>query len=190
MYLSFVKPFFDIFFSLILIIPCAFVTVILCLFIRMESAGSPIFRQTRVGKKTRHFHLLKLRSMRKEAEHEGPYFTSKNDKRITKMGNFVRKTSLDEIPQLINILKGEMSFIGPRPDVPIQEKNYTPEQWQERHKVKPGITGLAQSTVRSRATHEERINLDLYYVRNASFWLDFKIFIMTIKVVLLRSHAN
>jgi lipopolysaccharide/colanic/teichoic acid biosynthesis glycosyltransferase len=100
------------------------------------------------------------------------------------VGRFLRRTSLDELPQLFNVLKGDMSLVGPRPDVPAQRSLYTDEEWALRTSVRPGITGLAQATVRSAATQAERTALDLEYVRKASFWFDMKILLLTVRQVL------
>ena len=189
MYASFFKPLFDFVFALALLLACLPILILLCILIRIESKGSPLFKQNRVGRGGRVFPIYKLRSMRKDAAQKGPYFTSENDPRITKMGAFVRKTSLDEIPQLFNILCGHMSFIGPRPDVPAQESTYTPEQWKNRHRVRPGITGLSQSTLRSMATHEQRIAMDLEYGDNISLKMDLNIIKNTIQIILFRKNV-
>jgi len=158
--------------------------------IARETPGGALFRQTRIGKNCQPFTILKFRSMVSGADQKGPYFTSANDARITKMGAFIRKTSLDELPQLINVLKGEMSLVGPRPDTPAQESNYSPEEWRERHTVRPGITGLAQAKLRSSATHEERLALDLQYARQHPLLQDAGILWQTVQSVLLRRGAN
>jgi len=123
------------------------------------------------------------------ADQKGPYFTAKGDTRITKIGAFLRKTSLDELPQLLNVLIGNMSLVGPRPDVFAQRANYTQEEWEKRTRVKPGITGLAQATIRNVGGPDQRTALDLEYVDNASFWLDLKILLLTVKQILFKgSH--
>ncbi|MES2943177.1 MAG: sugar transferase, partial [Pseudomonadota bacterium] len=105
----------------------------------------------------------------------GPYFTQANDPRITKVGYFLRRTSIDELPQIINVLRGDMSLVGPRPDVPAQRSLYSDADWAQRCSVRPGITGLAQARIRSEGTGEERLALDLLYTRQASVWFDLKI---------------
>lgn len=138
--------------------------------------GFPVFfRHTRVGLGGREFGMYKFRSMVKDAASIGPYFTASGDPRITRVGRFLRRTSIDELPQILNVLRGEMSLVGPRPDVPQQRSNYTAAVWEERCSVRPGITGLAQALVRSEATEEQRQALDLRYVRESSLWLDVKI---------------
>ena len=144
-------------------------------------SGSPIlFKQTRVGLNGAAFGMFKFRSMKVDAESTGPYFTQTNDPRITSVGRFLRRTSIDELPQLINVLLGDMSLVGPRPDVPEQRKLYSAADWQQRCSVRPGITGLAQAQIRSVGTHEDRLALDLRYVRENSTWLDLKILWQTL----------
>jgi lipopolysaccharide/colanic/teichoic acid biosynthesis glycosyltransferase len=143
--------------------------------------GRPVlFRQQRVGQGGRLFGLYKFRSMVKDAAAIGPYHTAANDPRITRVGRFIRRTSLDELPQLLNVLQGEMSLVGPRPDVPAQQALYTPADWRLRCSVRPGITGLAQAKLRSRATPQQRLELDLRYVREQSLALDLRILAMTL----------
>jgi lipopolysaccharide/colanic/teichoic acid biosynthesis glycosyltransferase len=119
--------------------------------------------------------MLKFRSMVKNAASIGPYFTSANDPRITRVGRFIRRTSLDELPQLLNVLQGDMSLVGPRPDVPAQQCLYSEADWAQRCSVRPGITGLAQALYRSDSTEAQRLEADLRYTREASLWLDLKI---------------
>ena len=143
--------------------------------IALETGLPVLFRQTRVGLNGREFGMYKFRSMVKNAAQVGPYFTTDNDPRITRVGRFVRRTSIDELPQLINVLKGEMSLVGPRPDVPAQRSLYTPVDWAQRCSVRPGITGLAQALYRSDSTEAQRLEADLRYTRDASLRLDLKI---------------
>ena len=157
--------------------------------LRLDSPGTIIYKQTRVGRALLPFRIYKFRSMVDNADRIGGYSTAKGDTRVTKVGGFIRKTSLDELPQLINVLKGDMSLVGPRPDVPGQEAMYTPENWIKRHHVRPGITGLAQATVRSSATTEERTRLDMQYVDTASVGQDIRILALTARQILVRgSH--
>ena len=143
--------------------------------VAIESGFPVLFRQTRVGLGGQTFGMLKFRSMVKNAASIGPYFTSANDPRITRVGSFIRRTSLDELPQLINVLLGDMSLVGPRPDVPAQRSLYTEADWVQRCSVRPGITGLAQALYRSTSTEAQRLEADLRYTREASLWLDLKI---------------
>ncbi|MCI4440798.1 sugar transferase [Tibeticola sp.] len=141
----------------------------------LEDGPPVLFRQARIGLGGRPFQMLKFRSMVKDAAARGPYYTQGADPRITRVGRFIRRTSLDELPQLINVLKGEMSLVGPRPDLPAQQSLYAPEDWALRCSVRPGLTGLAQALYRSDCTERERLEADLRYVREASFGLDLKI---------------
>jgi lipopolysaccharide/colanic/teichoic acid biosynthesis glycosyltransferase len=143
--------------------------------VALESGFPVLFKQQRVGRGDREFGLYKFRSMVKNAAAIGPYHTASDDPRITRSGRFIRRTSLDELPQLFNVLKGEMSLVGPRPDVPAQRALYTPQDWQARCSVRPGITGLAQAKLRSEATPQQRLELDLRYVREHSLALDLRI---------------
>jgi lipopolysaccharide/colanic/teichoic acid biosynthesis glycosyltransferase len=143
--------------------------------IALESGTPVLFKQQRVGRGGASFGMYKFRSMVKNAASIGPYFTSANDPRITRVGRFIRRTSIDELPQFLNVLKGDMSLIGPRPDVPAQRELYTDEQWARRTSVRPGITGLAQALYRSDSTQEQRTEADLRYASESSFWLDIKI---------------
>ncbi|HSV81461.1 MAG TPA: sugar transferase [Ramlibacter sp.] len=141
----------------------------------LESGRPVLFRQQRVGRGERPFVLLKFRSMVVDAPARGPWYTSDGDQRITRVGRILRRTSFDELPQLLNVLKGEMSLVGPRPDLPAQRTLYSAEHWRLRCSVRPGITGLAQALLRSAATPQQRLDLDLRYVREHSLWLDLKI---------------
>jgi lipopolysaccharide/colanic/teichoic acid biosynthesis glycosyltransferase len=143
--------------------------------IALESGRPILFRQTRVGLGGREFAMYKFRSMVRNAAAIGPYRTASGDPRITPVGRFLRRTSIDELPQLINVLAGDMSLVGPRPDLPAQRSQYGEEEWAERCKVRPGITGLAQALLRSSGTEADRLALDLRYVREGSVWLDLKI---------------
>lgn len=158
--------------------------------VALTSPGPVLFGHTRVGQNGKPFRMFKFRSMVKDASLIGSYQTATGDPRITKVGAFLRRTSLDELPQLINVLMGDMSLIGPRPDTPQQEGNYTPEEWAARHRVKPGITGLAQSKGRSGLNHEQRTAYDLAYANNPSLAGDIRIVIDTARAVLKREGTN
>jgi lipopolysaccharide/colanic/teichoic acid biosynthesis glycosyltransferase len=152
--------------------------------IRLESRGSPLYRQRRVGKDGRQFDVLKLRTMVSGAEHMGRGLAvSEGDTRITRVGRFLRRTSLDEVPNLVNVLRGEMSIIGPRPTVPVQVDRYT-ERQRGRLAVKPGITGWAQVNGRTELSWDERIELDLWYIEHRSLRLDLDILVRTVRMVL------
>ena len=165
----------DIVLSLTALTLLAPVLLLAALAVVLDSGLPVLFRQTRVGMGGREFGMFKFRSMVKNAASCGPYFTQANDARITRVGQFIRRTSIDELPQLINVLLGDMSLVGPRPDVPVQQGLYTAMQWDERCSVRPGITGLAQALIRSEGTQEQRLALDLRYARETSVWFDLKI---------------
>jgi len=191
MYNSFLKRFFD--FVLVLMAMPLIVPLMLVLFvlIRLESKGSPLFVQKRVGLNEKEFNIFKLRSMTvREVGEEGSFRTAAGDKRITRIGGFLRKTSLDEVPQLFNVLLGHMSLIGPRPDLMAMKEDYKLEDWLKRCSVRPGVTGLAQVTNRSMGTPEERLESDLTYIRELSLSNDFKILFKTFNKVLRRAGVN
>jgi sugar transferase (PEP-CTERM system associated) len=172
-----------------LIIAAPFLPLI-ALAVRLESPGPILFRQLRVGEGERYFHLYKFRSMRQDAEKDtGAVWASKNDPRVTRLGRFMRKTRIDEIPQLFNVLKGEMSFVGPRPERPEFVEGLTEmiPYYSNRHCVKPGVTGWAQVRYSYGASAEdalEKLRYDLYYIKNYSLLLDIYIFFATFRVVL------
>ncbi|HXP28719.1 MAG TPA: sugar transferase [Solirubrobacteraceae bacterium] len=152
--------------------------------IKLESRGPAIYRQRRSGLRGEPFDMLKLRTMVDGAEHIGAGLAiDAGDSRITRVGAFLRRTSLDELPNLVNVLRGEMSLIGPRPTVPAQVAQYTPRQ-RERLAVKPGITGWAQVNGRASLPWSERIELDIYYVEHRSLALDARILLRTPALVL------
>ena len=163
--------------ALVLLSPVLFLAAMAVMF----DSGLPIlFRQTRVGLAGREFGMFKFRSMVKNADSTGPYFTDTNDVRITRVGQFIRRTSIDELPQIINVLLGDMSLVGPRPDVPAQQSLYSPEDWKLRCSKRPGITGLAQVKGRSTMSFEQRLSMDLDYARHASWGSDVKILWWTV----------
>lgn len=180
------KRIFDFVVSLVLLTLFLPLMIVVGVWISLDSPGGAIYRQKRVGLGGKVFEVLKFRSMVSDADKIGGYSTQDGDLRITKPGRFIRKTSFDELPQLVNVLKGEMSLVGPRPDTPMQEVNYSPEEWAKRCSVRPGITGLAQATLRSAATPDERTRLDLEYVDRAGVGFDLKILGMTVRQVLFR----
>jgi lipopolysaccharide/colanic/teichoic acid biosynthesis glycosyltransferase len=152
--------------------------------IRLESPGPVIYRQRRVGLHGKTFDVLKLRTMVDGAEHMGAGLAvNENDSRITRAGAVLRRSSLDELPNLLNVLRGDMSLIGPRPTIPVQVESYT-ERQRGRLAVKPGITGWAQVHGRASLPWSERIELDLYYIAHRSVWLDLKIIWRTVVMVL------
>jgi lipopolysaccharide/colanic/teichoic acid biosynthesis glycosyltransferase len=152
--------------------------------VRVETPGPVIFRQRRSGLHGREFDVLKLRTMVQGAEHMGAGLAvNENDARITRVGAFLRRTSLDELPNLVNVLRGDMSLIGPRPTLPVQVAQYS-ERQRGRLEIKPGITGWAQVNGRASLPWSERIELDLYYIEHRSLVLDAQILWRTIGMVL------
>ena len=163
--------------------------LLLALLVKLTSEGPVFYTQERVGLDGRPFQLIKFRSMRVDAEAEiGPVWAKPNDERTTRIGAFMRRYSLDELPQLINVAKGEMSFIGPRPPLPSEIVLYKPWQYR-RLSMKPGISGLWQVSGRSDLTFDEMVLLDIYYIENWSPALDLRILLRTIPTVLLGSGA-
>ena len=158
--------------------------------IRMESTGNPLFFQQRVGRYGAVFPLVKFRSMVRDAPHLGSWRTADNDPRITPFGRFIRRTSLDELPQLWNVLTGDMSLVGPRPQTPAQHPLYSHGDWQGRHLVRPGITGLAQVNGRSAITLDKQIEYDLKYATHVSFMMDMHILWLTIVQVVRKAGVN
>jgi lipopolysaccharide/colanic/teichoic acid biosynthesis glycosyltransferase len=159
------------------------VVALLALAIRLESPGHPIYRQARVGKDGKQFQIYKLRTMVAGAERIGAGLAlQEGDERITRVGAFLRRYSLDELPNLWNVVRGEMSIVGPRPTVPVQVEQYS-ERQRGRLKVKPGITGWAQINGRAALPWSERIELDLYYVERRSLGLDLKILARSLRLV-------
>ncbi len=183
MYKYFLKRFFDIFVSVIGLLICAIPMLVVALAIKIDSKGPVIFKQERLGKNGKIFRIYKFRSMCVGAEKTGSgVYSGKGDARVTKVGKILRATSLDELPQFFNLLKGDMSLIGPRPPLtyhPWPLDKYTEEQ-KRMFKVRPGITGWAQINGRKDVEWNKRIQLNVWYVDHLSFWLDVKIFFMTI----------
>ena len=184
-----IKRVMDIFVSSLMLVLSAPIIALMCLVIRIESPGSPIFSHTRIGKAGRPFTMFKLRSMKANAEDikhalmtqneaDGPLFKMKEDPRTTRVGRFIRRTSIDELLQFWNVLKGDMSVVGPRPHVPAEVASYT--DWHRpRLNMRPGITGLSQISGRSELSFDETALLDLYYIENWSLSLDMRIMLKT-----------
>ena len=174
------KRLMDIVLSLVALVLLSPVLVLAALAIILDSGIPVLFRQTRIGIGGREFGMYKFRSMVRDAASVGPWFTQDGDPRITRVGRFLRRSSIDELPQIINVLAGDMSLVGPRPDVPAQRELYSAADWAQRCSVRPGITGLAQAIIRSEGTPQERLALDLRYTREAGVWLDIKIMFWTL----------
>ena len=191
------KRFCDVFASLLLLSVAWPLMLLTALAIFLESGfkGPILYRQTRVGEKNQNFEVLKFRSMRTDAEKNGAQWAQHNDDRITKVGRLIRACRIDELPQIFNVLKGDMSFVGPRPERPefVDGFNKTIPYYRERHRVKPGITGWAQLCYPYGADEHDarqKLQYDLYYVKNYSLFLDFSIMFNTIEVILWGKGAR
>ena len=187
MYKDFFKRIFDFSAALLglLILSPIFLFVVIGLF--FANKGKPFFFQSRPGKDERLFKIVKFKTMTDKKDSKGNLLP--DEKRLTKLGQFVRKTSLDEIPQLLNVLLGNMSLIGPRPLLPQYLPLYNSLQ-RRRHEVRPGITGWAQVNGRNAISWEEKFNFDIWYVENYSFLLDIKILFLTVKKVIIREGIS
>mgnify|MGYP001106611455 CR=1 FL=1 len=183
------KRILDFILSLIGLVILSPLLLIICLLIKLDSKGPVFFTQERLGYNGKIFRIYKFRTMVDGAINMGSgLFTNEADPRITRVGSFLRKTSLDEIPQLINVLRGEMSWVGPRPPVPYHPYKYEDYQGDQkiRFTVLPGITGYAQISGRNKLDWNERINLDVKYAKNQSIFLDIRIMFKTIQIVFLK----
>lgn len=177
----------DFFISAVLLIVLSPVLAIVAILIYLTMGGPVIYRQRRPGYREKIFTLYKFRTMANDVDQAGNYLP--DEQRLTKLGNILRFLSLDELPQLWNVLKGELGLVGPRPLLIEYLDRYSPEQ-RRRHEVKPGITGWAQVNGRNAITWEEKFNLDIWYVDNWSLWLDFKILFLTLWKVLIREGIS
>lgn len=188
MYKFFLKRLFDFLISLIAIICICPILLVVAIWLHFANKGAgAFFYQERPGYKGKIFKIIKFKSMTDERDAEGDLLP--NDQRITKAGAFVRKTSLDELPQLFNVLKGDMALIGPRPLMPRYLELYSKEQMR-RHDVRPGITGWAQVNGRNNISWTKKFELDVWYVDHVSLWLDIKIIYMTVMKVLKRADIE
>ena len=175
----------DFFFSIVLLVPAIPICLISAIFIILETNGNPLYVQERVGLNGNKFKIYKLRSMYSDAEKDGHKWAEKEDSRITKVGSIIRKTRIDELPQLINIIKGEMAIIGPRPERPEFIEEFLKEipDFNDRLAVKAGITGWAQVNGGYELSPKEKLKYDQYYIEHENFKLDILILFKTIKVV-------
>jgi lipopolysaccharide/colanic/teichoic acid biosynthesis glycosyltransferase len=182
------KRIFDIITSITLIILLTPFAIVIALIIALESRGGVFFTQDRGGINGRAFKIFKFRTMIPGAENKGPLLTVRNDPRVTKVGSFLRRWSLDELPQLFNIIKGDMSLVGPRPEILPIVKNYT--EWQRLvFLVKPGLSGFSQVMGRDDLSIETKLRLDIYYIRHHSFCFDMWIIWKTVVIVLTGKGA-
>jgi lipopolysaccharide/colanic/teichoic acid biosynthesis glycosyltransferase len=174
---------FDVVVAALALLVLSPVLLVAAIAIKLGSRGPVIYRQRRVGKDGREFELLKLRTMQQGSDPVGVgRVVARDDPRVTAAGRFLRRTSLDEIPNLVNVLRGEMAIVGPRPTIPAQVKDYTPFQ-HRRHDVRPGLTGWAQVQGRAGIPWEERIELDVEYVERRSFAVDLRILARTVRLL-------
>jgi sugar transferase (PEP-CTERM system associated) len=190
------KRSFDVVVSLAFLIPTLPITLLTAILVKLESPGPLLYQQERVGLHGRTFMVMKFRSMRQDAERGGsPQWAQVKDPRVTRVGAFIRRTRIDELPQLINVLRGDMSFVGPRPERPffVEQLSKSIPFYRERHCVKPGITGWAQVNYPYGASLEDarqKLSYDLYYVKNRSPFLDFIIVLSTVRVILLQQGSR
>lgn len=188
MYKHFFKRVFDFFISLIALICISPLLLIVIVWLHFANKGAGVFfTQDRPGKDAKIFKVIKFKTMTDERDADGKLLP--DEKRLTKVGKFIRSTSIDELPQLINVFKGDMALIGPRPLLPKYLPLYSPEQ-ARRHEVRPGITGWAQVNGRNTITWAEKFKLDVWYVDHLTLWLDIKIIFITIKNVIARKDIN
>ncbi len=186
MYIKF-KRGFDVILAIILLIILFIPMLIISICIKIEDGSPAIFKQVRMGKNLKPFNIYKFRTMKTQREELNSEMT--HEEMVTKVGKILRATSIDELPQLINILKGEMSFIGPRPWIPEYYEWFTDEQ-KRRSNVRPGITGLAAVKGRNGINIFKKIEYDLQYIENMSLWLDIKIFVWSIIAVFKKTNAE
>ncbi|NWJ53301.1 MAG: sugar transferase [Bacteroidetes bacterium] len=187
MYSKFFKRLIDLCFALVLIILLSPFYLMIVILLYFANGGHPFFLQVRPGKNEKTFCLVKFKTMNDKRNEFGVLLP--DNERLTSLGRFIRSVSIDELPQLINVLKGEMSFIGPRPLLVQYLPLYNVRQ-KKRHAVRPGITGWAQVNGRNKLNWEEKFELDVYYVEHLSFLLDLKIIFLTIRKVMLREGIN
>lgn len=190
MYKNIIKPLIGLLLSFVGLIICCIPMLIIAIVIKCESKGPALFKQKRLGKNQKEFTVYKFRTMCDHAFEKGGVASSEQDTRITKVGKFLRKTSLDEIPQMINIIKGEMAIIGPRPILPFEFEDYKDNaRYAHRYDAKPGMFCTVDIDLRATATREQQFEMDAEYVDKMSFGLDFKVFFGIIKTVVLGKNV-
>lgn len=191
MYRDYIKRFLDLIICILALPIFILICIPVALAIKLDDHGTIFYLGKRIGRGMKEFSMVKFRSMQMNSpdirNEDGSTFKSGTDPRLTRVGKILRKTSIDEIPQIINIFKGDMSLVGPRPS-PIGNENLYPERYFRKLTIRPGITGYNQATLRNKATMEQRINNDLYYVDHISFWMDLKIIWLTLLFVLRRKN--
>ncbi|MDE5415842.1 sugar transferase [Alkalihalobacterium chitinilyticum] len=193
MYRYGIKRFFDMVTSLLALPFLLLIIIPIAILIKLEDRGPLFYNAPRLGKDMEEFKMYKFRSMKVNApdirNEDGSTFNSEDDPRVTSIGRFLRKTSIDELPQLLNVLKGDMSFVGPRPS-PLGNKDLYPKEYFRKFEVKPGITGYNQAVLRNKSTMEQRVKNDIFYVENMSLVLDIKILYMTFVSVIRSKNIN
>lgn len=190
MYKNKFKPLIGVLLSFVGLIICCIPMLVIAIVIKCESKGPALFKQKRLGKNQKEFTVYKFRTMCDHAFEKGGVASSEQDTRITKVGKFLRKTSLDEIPQMINIIKGEMAIIGPRPILPFEFEDYKDNaRYAHRYDAKPGMFCTVDIDLRATATREQQFEMDAEYVDKMSFGLDFKVFFGIIKTVVLGKNV-
>ena len=191
MYKNFLKRFLDLLISIMFFPFFVIIFIIVAILIKLEDRGPIFYKGARIGKDCKIFKMYKFRSMKVNAPNilnkDGSTYNSKDDNRVTKVGKFIRETSIDELPQIINILKGEMSFIGPRASLEEALETYKDDE-KDKMKVRPGITGYTQAYYRNNLTVREKRLKDAWYANNVSFLLDLKIFFKTIETVVKKEN--
>ena len=192
LYRVFFKRFYDILFALLALVPFGLLFIVFAPIIYFTDKGPVFYKGVRLGKNGQGFKMFKFRSMKVDApdlrNEDGTTYNSSSDSRVTAIGRLLRKTSLDEVPQILNILKGDMSWIGPRPDLMEAMEKMTDGQ-KGKLKVLPGITGYSQVYYRNASSLEQRFNGDLYYAEHLSFFLDLKLILMTVWIVIRRKNV-
>lgn len=187
MYVKIIKPFFDIIIALVVLLLASPIVILVAIVLALSNGGSPFFFQKRPGKNGRIFTIIKFKTMTDKKDTLGNLLP--DAERITSVGRFVRSSSLDELPQLFNVLKGDMSFVGPRPLLPQYLPLYNNFQ-KQRHKVKPGITGWAQVNGRNAISWQQKFEYDVWYVDNIGLGLDLKILLLTVKKVFVKEGIS
>lgn len=194
MYMHFFKRIFDIIVGLIALPFLLLLIIIMAPIIYFDDKGPIFYNGPRIGKGGRVFKMFKFRSMKVNSPDirtaDGSTYNGDDDPRVTRVGRFMRKTSMDELPQFLNVLIGNMSFVGNRPDTPDMANDYTEEEKKYLFKVKPGITGFSQAYFRNSVDSKTKILNDIYYVKNATLWFDVKIVFRTVRTVLRQENVN
>lgn len=192
MYNNVFKRMFDLFFAIMALPILIIILIVFAPIIYFQDKGSIFYNAPRLGKDGIIFKMYKLRSMKMNApdlrNKDGSTFNAIDDPRLTKIGRFLKKTSIDETPQILNIIKGDMSFIGPRPDLPEHRSLYVDNE-ARKLEIQPGVTGFNQAYYRNSVEWKERIQHDIYYIDNLSLWLDIRIFLRTVITVLMRKDV-